>query len=479
MFIAQLSAHATKYPFKLALVSEKYTIKYNDLYDLVNKLSHYLMGAGVRRGSHVAICISDEIHHLLATLALLAINTRQVTLPSFESNKIKDQICTNSDTEFLLAEDCVFDNATLKKIEWPDLDKIREMIAYERAIPSDNGLSTILLNTTGTTGSSNLIPFKENQLIEQSLQFKDYQNENLLRLAPVEFNTSKRHRLYSIWNGGTNTFRPVPHSLNSVISALAKFNVTCLDISKMHISELIALNQPNFFRGIKIRPGGSDVSFEIREEFMRKVSPYLYVRYATTETGGVSIAGPNEHISDGNCGKAMDNVSIEIVDPETHLTLPQGVLGEVRIKSPGMATHYLSNEKQTALRFSGGWFYPGDMGCLNKEGKIVIKGRKDDMINLNGINIFPMEIEKALEAFPFISESAAFGITSKIHGQIPVAAIVIKECEKFDIDFLKKSLQEILGIRRPREIYITNKIPRNSQGKILRNELHKMFNGSK
>jgi acyl-coenzyme A synthetase/AMP-(fatty) acid ligase len=93
--------------------------------------------------------------------------------------------------------------------------------------------------------------------------------------------------------------------------------------------------------------------------------------------------------------------------------------------------------------------------------------------------IFPIEIEKVLESFPFISEAAAFGITSKIHGQIPVAAIVIKEHEKIEISSLKKSLHEILGIRRPREIYITNKIPRNSQGKILRNELNKMFDESK
>jgi len=91
---------------------------------------------------------------------------------------------------------------------------------------------------------------------------------------------------------------------------------------------------------------------------------------------------------------------------------------------------------------------------------------------LNGINIFPSAIEDVLESLPNIREAVAFPLNSRIHGEIPAAAIVLSErAEHEDISDILRYCQQLLGVRAPRQIRVVGSIPRNAFGKPLRKEL--------
>jgi acyl-CoA synthetase (AMP-forming)/AMP-acid ligase II len=91
---------------------------------------------------------------------------------------------------------------------------------------------------------------------------------------------------------------------------------------------------------------------------------------------------------------------------------------------------------------------------------------------LNGINIFPGAIEDALEAHPDVEEAVAYPIKSRVHGEIPVAAVVLKaDAERRDPSHLLEYCRSSLGVRSPRRIVCVDSIPRNQAGKPLRREL--------
>ena len=186
------------------------------------------------------------------------------------------------------------------------------------------------------------------------------------------------------------------------------------------------------------------------------------------------MATPQNHNDDATSGFPVINVDIEVVDG-AETVLEKGQVGEIRVRAPGMATEYYDNIAQTQLRFRGGWFYPNDMGYIREDGQLVIKGRKDDMINLNGINIFPADIEQVLESHFAVKRAVALGIDSCIHGQIPVAAVELIDESLVSEVVLMDFARAHLALRYPRRIKFVENMPINHQGKILRHEIKKLF----
>jgi acyl-coenzyme A synthetase/AMP-(fatty) acid ligase len=330
----------------------------------------------------------------------------------------------------------------------------------------------IYLNTSGSTGDMNIILFTEDQIALQAERHKHYAEERYLRLATVQYNTSKRHRLYSLWNGGTNIMRPEGTLLHVANFALEQ-KVSCIDISRMHVTDLMELGKKNIFSQMKLRPGGGEVPAYLRKLFRERVTQQLFVRYATTETGAIAMSQPAPEDND-SCGKPLPGVIVEIVDENGQL-MSAGELGEIRIKSQGMAVGYFDRPKESKNRFKDGWFYPGDIGYFYKDGRLVVEGRKDDMINLNGIKIFPAEIERVLEKHPAVKVAACFPVESAIHGQIPVAAVEVREGFDVTESELQLSIRKQLSVRAPRKIMILPQLLRDGQGKLQRREMKKKF----
>jgi long-chain acyl-CoA synthetase len=140
-----------------------------------------------------------------------------------------------------------------------------------------------------------------------------------------------------------------------------------------------------------------------------------------------------------------------------------------------MASGYVDNPQQSALRFRDGWFYPGDLGLLRGDGQLVVQGRHDDMIVLNGLNIFPAEIERVLERHPAVAEAAALPLASLVHGQIPVAAVVLRPGEEVSAADLRRYCHQQLGLRAPRRVLVIERLPKNSQGKTVKKDLVACF----
>lgn len=425
-----------------------------------------LHGQGIDADATVGITLADETEHLVATLALLACGARQIVLATHDPASMRQQLAARVGLTHLLAGDGVPALEGVARVAWPCEAR---PATHATAAPAGGG--RLVLRTSGTTGGVNLVVFDEAQIAAQAARHDDYRDERLLRLASIEHNNSKRHRLYCVWAGGCNVFRPPNAEL--VAFALAH-GVSCLDISRMHAADLAASPDAHRLAGIKLRTGGSAVPFSVRRAVQERSTRELYVRYAATECGAIAMALPGDHDADESAGRPLPGVELQVLGADG-AALPSGHTGEIRLRAPGMATAYVDNPAQTALRFRDGWFHPGDVGLLRSDGQLIVQGRRDDMIVLNGLNIFPAEIERVLERHAAVAEAAALPLASRVHGQIPVAAVVLRAGASASAGELRGYCHDQLGLRAPRRVLVVDRMPKNSQGKTLKKDLAAMF----
>ena len=137
---------------------------------------------------------------------------------------------------------------------------------------------------------------------------------------------------------------------------------------------------------------------------------------------------------------------------------------------------YLNKPEATAETIKDGWLHTGDMGYMDEEGFFYVSGRKKEMINRGGENIYPREIEIPLEKHPKIAEVAVIGAPDKALGERVRACIVPFEEGSLTADELKEYLSDkIAKYKIPEYIEFMKELPKNPTGKILKQELKKMF----
>lgn len=144
-------------------------------------------------------------------------------------------------------------------------------------------------------------------------------------------------------------------------------------------------------------------------------------------------------------------------------------MGQIFVRSSTLFEGYTSGETKD---FHEGFMASGDMGYLDDAGRLFVVGRDDEMIVSGGENVYPIEVEKTLAAHPEVAEASVLGVDDEQYGQRLAAFVVLAPGAAATPDLLKQHVRENLAnYKVPREIIVLEELPRNSTGKILRNEL--------
>ena len=163
----------------------------------------------------------------------------------------------------------------------------------------------------------------------------------------------------------------------------------------------------------------------------------------------------------------------KIVDEQGEV-VKQGEVGELCVKGPGVMTCYYRDEKATNEVLKNGWLFTGDMAMQDEDGFIFLVDRKKDVIISGGENIYPVQIEDFLRAYPSIKDVAVIGMPDQRLGEITAAIIEIKEGFTCTEEEIREFCNELPRYKRPVKI-IFHDIPRNPTGKIEKPKLRKMY----
>ena len=231
---------------------------------------------------------------------------------------------------------------------------------------------------------------------------------------------------------------------------------------------------PDDFVSLKFAvSGGEPLPDDVAERFRERFGITISEGYGLTETSPVTNwCRPDEYRAH-SVGPALPRIETRIVCLESERDLGPDEEGEIRFRGPNIMKGYFNQPDETAAAFDErGYFRTGDIGKLDKDGFLSITGRLKEMLIIGGENVFPREIEEALNHHPSVHASAVLGMTDPVRGEVPVAFVELEEGADFDEGQLKAWCRDALaGYKVPRQIRRVDQLPRNPTGKIMRREL--------
>lgn len=222
--------------------------------------------------------------------------------------------------------------------------------------------------------------------------------------------------------------------------------------------------------------GSAPLLTETHTQFHERTGHPILERYGMTETGMIASNPCQGTRVAGSVGYGLPGVSVRVAD-DFGRELPRGSTGMVEVRGPNVFKGYWRMPEKTREEFrADGYFITGDQGVMAEDGRLALVGRAKDLIITGGLNVYPIEIEQALNAIPGISESAVIGVPHQDFGEGVVAVVTVTDNQPIDETAIIASLAERLAkFKCPKRVIVVAELPRNAMGKVTKAELRATF----
>ena len=491
--ISALERSVAAHPRKVAITVERDSIGFEDLRRVSSVLAGRLRRDGVSKGDRVLLCGANSLELVIAHVAVLRAGAAAVLV---------NPALTDPEIQHVLYESgsklCFADEPAVPGLEQMGERTGRDVGVYplvgahgERAFgrliegDEDPDLPDLasedlaqLAFTSGTTGKPKGVPLSHGNLLAS------------IRSAMAAWG----------WSEDDVLVHALPlshgHGLSGVHTALiagssvtihARFKPERLAPAVEHLSATVMMAVPAIYQKLVDWEGMRDIDFSslrlpisgsapLSPRLAAQVAGYLdqlpLERYGTTESG-LNVSNPYSGARKvGSVGLPLPGAEVVILDEKGGLA-PTGTDGEILVRGPQVFSGYWGMAETGLLE--GGWFRTGDIGRVDPDdGRMSITGRLKEMIISGGLNVYPREVELALENHPEVLMAAVVGVPSKRWGEEVVAFVVSADTP--DLEEIAVYLRtQLAPYKCPKRILVTDDFPRNSMGKVLKSELARML----
>jgi len=342
-----------------------------------------------------------------------------------------------------------------------------------------------ILYTSGTTGRSKGAMLSHGNLYSNAATLKDLwqwqEDDVLIHILPIYHVHGLFVALHGALLAGASVLFHAGFDPAAVIADFAR--ATVLMGVPTHYTRLI--DSPGLTRAAckhmrLFISGSAPLLAEAHERFAAKTGQRILERYGMTETGMITSNPYDGERVAGTVGFPLPKVSVRLRD-DTGQPVELGEPGILEVRGPNVFKGYWRNPAKTAEEFrEGGYFVTGDVATRDSEGRITLVGRAKDMIIAGGLNIYPKEIEEAIDALPGVAESSVIGVPHPDLGEA-VVAVVAREpgAQLTEAGILSAIVTELARFKQPRRVFIVDNLPRNAMGKVqkaaLRSEHAALF----
>ena len=197
--------------------------------------------------------------------------------------------------------------------------------------------------------------------------------------------------------------------------------------------------------------------------------------YGMTECFGVTqISAAVARRKPGAVGWPALYTELRVAD-ESGRVLPAGEVGEIQIRSAGVTPGYWNQPAATAAAFVDGWYRTGDLGYFDDEGLLYVVDRKKDMFISGGENVYSVEVENVISAFPEVLQVACIGVPHDTWGEVGAAYLTLRPGFTADVvdGFAARCREQLAAFKVPKHFQVVEQLPMSAQGKVLKTELRK------
>jgi acyl-CoA synthetase (AMP-forming)/AMP-acid ligase II len=269
---------------------------------------------------------------------------------------------------------------------------------------------------------------------------------------------------------GARTVIAPRFTVESFIDDVQRHAATVVFLVPTQVHRLLAVPPPHLPSLRAVIVAGAPFPPAQKAAFSAWLGPgRLWEFYGSSETGTVSVIGPDEHAAHpGSVGRPPDAVSVQLHD------------GEIYVRSPALMSGYLDDagDAVAAMALRDGHFSVGGLGAIDDDGWITLLDRKHDTIITGGLNVYPAEVERALAALAGVAGAVVFGVPDDDWGQLVAAVIATREGAELDGTTVRAALRDQLaGYKLPRAIAFCalDALPIGSSGKALRRAARERF----
>ena len=500
-----LTTYAQLQPDKLALVDDRLgtevrSFTYAELEDRANRLAHVLAERGLGPGAKVVWCGQNSEGVVTLVHAARKVGATAVPLNYRFSDEEAAYVTDHCDATVVYADAelapmfgrireqipkvgaiLVFDGATP-----PGMESADELIDAAPGVPFEppEGAGATMIYTSGTTGKPKgalrhnaADPTQMGAL----LQLIGYRPDDVyLTTGPL-------------YHSGPGGFMGVAVLLGQTVVVQRKFDpedwlrlletYRCTSTFSAPTPIRLVCNLPAEVKDRYDRSmmrimiaNAAPWSYNLKQQYVADFPPEsLWEVYGSTELGVDTVLRPQDQLrKPGSCGEAAPMVEIRLYDDDGNVVEGTGpeATGELYVRSPSVFADYYKQHDKFEEDNRDGWQTVGDIAYRDDEGFFYICDRKKDMIISGGMNIYPAEIESALESHPDVFEAAVFGIPSEDWGET-VHAVVVKVpgSDLTEADVVAHARAHLASYKVPRSIDWLDELPKTGSGKILKREL--------
>jgi len=465
------------------------------LFALSGQIANVLLDAGVEPGHRVAMQCEKSIEALALYLACLRVGSLFLPLNTAYMPAEMDYFVGDAEPTIVvssiqaadqLAPICANHNATLftlgENSDGTLMDAAR--VAGTDCLIAERGPDdlAVILYTSGTTGRSKGAMLSHKNLLSNAESLSEAwrftSEDRLLHALPI----FHAHGLFVAINvslnvGASMIFLP-KFDINVVMDKIGSAT-TMMGVPTFYTRMLAdeRCNSKNLSHMRLFVSGSAPLLAETHREFEAKTGQRILERYGMTET---TMNSSNPYDGDrraGTVGFPLPNIELRVVDPETGDELPKGDIGSLEVRGPNVFQGYWRMPEKTAEDFrDDGFFITGDIAKFDEDGYITIIGRSKDLVISGGYNVYPKEIETEIDDLDGVNESAVIGVPHPDFGEAVLAVVVPTSGVKLVADQITLPLQKRLAkFKCPKKVVFINALPRNTMGKVQKNELRKAY----
>ncbi len=486
-------------PDKIAVAFKKEQLTYKQLFAKAVCISEYLKAEGIKTGDRVcysAISKPEMVAFYLGislsgavTVFLDKNSTVENMLLVYEEAGAK-LLLTNKKINTTNEKDYHIQSLNAVYKECDQYASNIDLDAYTCEMPSEDTLSEILF-TTGTTGKPKgvMLSYQSVYNILKNTMEGIHIDSDVVMLLPLPLNHSFALRVLRavLYAGGTvvlqNGFtfaKEVENNIETYHCTGMACVPTSYEVMKSQMQDKLVpvLSQLKFMEF-----GAGSLTIRQRKE-ITDCMPQLqvYNTWGSSESGGAIFCNVTEVVKDpvkiASLGKPLENkVEVKIVDSNGNtIQSDKDHPGRMVIKGDMKMVGYWNNSEATKQTLVDGWLVTGDMAYMDEENNVYMLGRADDIINVGGEKVSPIEVENIACQYEYVKECACIGATDPdgITGQIPVLFVATKP------GYVEEELHKFIASKAeryklPQRYIIVESLPRNRMQKIDRKALKKMW----
>jgi acyl-CoA synthetase (AMP-forming)/AMP-acid ligase II len=487
------------------VLNHRREITWQEFNEKSNKFANMLIDKGIKKGDKVAILLMNCLEWLPVYFGILKTGALVVPM-NFRYTSEEIKYCLNLSE----ADALVFGEEFIQRVEKIQgcLPRVKSLIfvgescptfscSYDKLIdkyPNQEPVVEINENddgaiyfSSGTTGFPKGILHSHSSLLSscytENMHHGQTKDDIFLCIPPLYHTGAKMHWFGSFLVGGKGVLlKGVKPEWIIKTAAEEKASIVWLlvpwaqDILDEIDRGTIDINEYDLSAWRLMHIGAQPVPPSLIHRWKKVFPSHQYdTNYGLSESigpGCVHLGVENIH-KVGAIGKAGHNWEILIADDQGN-PLPQGEVGELWVKGPGLMKCYYNDPKSTEEVLKNGWLLTGDMARMDEDGFVHLVDRKKDVVISGGENIYPVQIEDFLRKNDLIKDAAVIGLFDSRLGEIAAAVIEIKPEMECSEEQIFAFCEDLPRYKRPRKIFF-DRIPRNPTGKIEKVKIREKY----